>query len=182
MRKTFKTIVAILLIICALTYTFTYTFSTFHDIIKEQKYEKKSLLLSNYTDYIAINASMVDYQTHEKKTVSLLGDPDVSYSYSCTIKIETRKSQDVKFSNAKIRLKSGYTLELDSEGNSTLSYLYTSDKAFSKLQIKTILNSESAVATNTDSISGYVLVLEQENKDVTEDKEKKIYTFSSSTK
>lgn len=181
MRKTFKTIVAILLIICALTYTFTYTFSTFHDIIKEQKYEKKSLLLSNYTDYIAINASMVDYQTHEK-TVYILGDPVVSYSYSCTIKIETRKSQDVKFSNAKIRLKSGYTLELDSEGNSTLSYLYTSDEAFSKLKIKTILNSESAVATNTDSISGYVLVLEQENKDVTEDKEKKIYTFSSSTK
>ena len=82
MRKTLKTIVAILLIICALTSTFTYTFSTFHDVIKEQKYEKKSLLLSNYTDYIAINASMVDYQTHEKKTVSILGDPVVSYSYS----------------------------------------------------------------------------------------------------
>lgn len=167
MIKRLSIIFVILLLVCALVCTFTYTFSTFYSIKKDAdeslntgiEYDKKSLTTYNYSNYIAINASMTDYQKHENKNVSLTGNTYITYSYSCTIKIETQKNRNVTFSNVVITFQSGHEVELDFDGNSTVSYLYTSD---SDLNSKTLLSSAEEIKT----IKGSVIIPEEENDDI----------------
>lgn len=128
MAKRFAIILVILLLACNLACTFTYIFSTFHSINKEaeekkneetqDKKEKEQVALTtvNYYDFIAINASMIDFQP-------LKEDSSDIYSYYCTIKIETQKNKDVKFSNVVIKLSSGHELKLNTEGYSSISYI-----------------------------------------------------------
>lgn len=148
MAKRFAIILVILLLACNLARTFTYIFSTFHSINAEaddsEKYKKVKLSSSNYSDYISINASIIDYQKRESE--------NLTNQYNFTLKIETHKSQEVKFSNTKITLKSGYELELDSDGYSCIAYVGGCETI--GYYSKNIINNSKKVK----SVSGYVLI------------------------
>ena len=115
------------------------------------KYEKQMLTEDNYTQYLAVNASFTDY--YVKETTSEL----FPKKYFATVTIEIKKAADVKFEGAYLVFgSSGYSANLDNDGNATFSYTVSSTKDFASNPYESLNNFKQLKSWG--GVGGYVLI------------------------